>query len=126
MFTGQRRLRSPLPLPITGDRMLVFFPQFPVPAVISAGFPVSGYGDIRYSEHRDFASKQFLPSQLLRIGGVHLPQFLLQLWLPLMSRLRLLVLPGLILTDFPVFRTLLWLWSFSSWSRIFAVWLSTS
>jgi len=36
-------------------------PQFPVPAVNSAGFPVSGYGDVRFSKLRDFAYRQFSP-----------------------------------------------------------------
>jgi len=37
------------------------FPQFPFPAVYSAGFPVSGYGDVRFSEPRDFAFRQNSP-----------------------------------------------------------------
>jgi len=37
------------------------FPQFPVPAGSSAGFPVSGFRDVRYYELRIFASRQFIP-----------------------------------------------------------------
>jgi len=60
MFTAQRRLRSPLHLPITGDRLLGFFLSFPFRQLILLvfRFPATVTSVIL---NRDFASRKFTP-----------------------------------------------------------------